>query len=365
MGKNNCSNSRNLMKLKTIQIYRGFIALVIATSHAIEVLNHYGFPGLNFLKLRTGGVDFFFTLSGFIIFYVFSKYHKDSTAVRFFLLKRFLRIYPLVWFFTLISLPVYFFYPSIGAGNETEFLVILNSLFLFPQSTAPVLGATWSLSHIVLFYIIFHFYLIRPKLVLWLLMSWLTIFIVGFVRAEGDHEKILNSTIINFIFSPFNLEFLVGTLLASYVLNKKNNHGFLTIFVGLGIFVIGWVFLEKKSSSGLVALTFCLASTLMILGGVGIDKKFVLTIPKSLDILGAASYAIIIVNLPIIVLFALLSSKLFDVSQTPVWLSFIYVGLSAMLATAGGIFSCKFIEPFLLLIIEKILRKNIVLKSSG
>lgn len=81
---------------------------MIAVSHLADVFwTHH----VSILKPivdigRIGGVDFFFVLSGFLIYHVYAKNAGDWDHSLQFMKRRLIRIYPLIWFFTCLSLPV-------------------------------------------------------------------------------------------------------------------------------------------------------------------------------------------------------------------------------------------------------------------
>lgn len=92
------------------------------------------------IEIRTGGVDFFFVLSGFLITYIYSGKSERPGEAFAFLQKRLLRIYPLLWFFTILSLPFYFFLRGFGSDIERDPVVIVKSVFLIPMPHQPVFG---------------------------------------------------------------------------------------------------------------------------------------------------------------------------------------------------------------------------------
>lgn len=334
--------------LKTLHMYRGIAALVISASHAIEVLGHHGFDGLHSLQNRTGGVDFLFTLSGFLIFLTYSKYREREDLMNIFMRPRFLKIYPLVWFFTLLSLLFYFPSSEFGAGSETHLKVIVNSLFLFPQAVAPVLGSTWSLSHIVLFYVVFQCYLYRPRTTLVAIEIWVSIFVAVLVFGLPETAAENPSVWMNFIFSPFNLEFLLGACLSRFLMTRDFKYGFLSAGIGISIFLVGWTFLQGNASPMLMVAVFCSASLFLIFGGVAIDRHHPFEMPRVFDRLGHASYAVIILNLPTTVLFSKFLEKVHLENHHAAWVSWCVLFVAVVIAGIGGIFTNRVIEPILL-----------------
>ena len=338
-----------------MQLYRGIVVIIIATSHSIEVFSHRGFPGLDFLQTRTGGVDFFFTLSGFLIFYAYSKYANNKSAVKAFLARRFLRIYPLLWFFTLLSLPVYLLSSGIGEGNEMQLPFIFGSLLLLPQTVDPILGATWSLSHVVLFYLAFAVYLCWPNFFRVAIGIWITLFFINliffFPNSKHDSFQVWQG----FIFSPFNIEFLAGAFLAKLATENTFQFGKTAVMFGTAAFIAIWWSATRTLSPVLLTTIFCTASLLLIYGGVAIDNHHSVTLPKIANMIGDASYAIIIVNLPVIVAFSRIYEKLSPGVGISAWGSWPGVIFAVATAIAAGVFTHRVIEPRLLTLIKKAL----------
>ena len=84
-------------KIYSLESYRGFAALMIAAIHFdlnSPLVNHHLANGYF--------VHFFFTLSGFVIFYNYFDKINNTTELLNFSKKRFFRLYPLHLFFLLI-----------------------------------------------------------------------------------------------------------------------------------------------------------------------------------------------------------------------------------------------------------------------
>lgn len=147
--------------LPALQYIRGIAALGVAYVHAVQLLpgsEEASFFGRIFplTYLGAAGVDMFFVLSGFLMFYL-----RESYAARgrtHFLLTRAVRIVPMYWLCTLT------FAALLLVGGRSEFAPsareLLASMAFIPVlnhvgSYQPVLSVGWSLNHEVLFYLLF------------------------------------------------------------------------------------------------------------------------------------------------------------------------------------------------------------------
>jgi len=151
--------------IKTLQAGRGIAAVLIILFHLsdphIPIGRVWGrLPFRSIFGWGHAGVDLFFVMSGFLIFYIHGPEAGDRAAILRYLWKRLRRIYPIYWMVTLVALAAYFSAPGLGDGHEREPVVILSSLLLVHiSSTGSVLGVAWTLYHEVLFYAIFAVYL--------------------------------------------------------------------------------------------------------------------------------------------------------------------------------------------------------------
>lgn len=323
-------------KFKNIQYVKMLVPVLIIIGHVLAVSYQDGILKDDILAKisRTGGVDFFFVLSGFMIYLLYKKRIRQNYE-SVFIKKRAIRIYPLVWIFTLISLPVYFIVPGFGNGHETQLSTIFKSLLLFPQDE-PVLGATWSLSHVVLFYIWFVFLMKYTKTTLIMVGIWTVAILANVVFEFADENNIL----LNFILSPHNLEFILGALLAEISLRFKLKKPRIILFTGFVLFMYNWLGFNDGVSI-YPTLTYSIGAGLIILGAIALDKENPKPVNPVVDLIGDASYAIIITNLPIIILSIKVLNKLGLFSVINNLVLFVIIGL---VAAIGGILIHKLIE---------------------
>lgn len=157
-------------KLPSIQILRGFAALLIVVWHSDlalesfrgdywrdvnEMLRSVRYPfWANHLCM---GVDLFFCISGFIMTMLAAKATQQCDSWRF-LRDRATRILPPYWFFTLFLVLLYvlgtpFHIWRLNGQWGHDFADTALSLVLWPQKNGPILGVGWTLVHEYLFYL--------------------------------------------------------------------------------------------------------------------------------------------------------------------------------------------------------------------
>lgn len=84
-------------KLKLIEVGRGIAALAVVRFHANASSRHIGGPFYSGLDVFEHGVDFFFVISGVIIYVAHADRPRGGAGTREYLRRRALRIFPTLW----------------------------------------------------------------------------------------------------------------------------------------------------------------------------------------------------------------------------------------------------------------------------
>jgi peptidoglycan/LPS O-acetylase OafA/YrhL len=248
------------------------------------------------------GVDIFFVLSGFVIFY--SNGHKigDKSKVVNFFLQRMVRIFPSYWMFLFIPLVIVFFInpgylPNPDSFNNYEWI---NSFFLLFNHT-QMTQITWTLSFELYFYIIFSLIIFHRKFVY---LGVLTVIVAFFNQLKL--VNINNDLLGKYYFSPLILEFFFGVITAVLIVKKiqfSKKLALAIILVGLISFVLfsfdfGIPYYLIRSHRSLI---FGIPAFLIILGLTQLEANSqIFKIPNYLIKLGDASYILYIIHSPII-----------------------------------------------------------------
>jgi len=136
-------------KLDFIQLLRAVAAIAVVLYHAAIVTPKYSpFPArsLNVLSLGAYGVDLFFVISGFVIFYT-----TNNISVSQFVRKRIERIVPIYWLYTVFTLLITL---ELGGGAEFSWKKFLLSISFisFLLGDAPLMYVGWTLEYEMFFY---------------------------------------------------------------------------------------------------------------------------------------------------------------------------------------------------------------------
>src|SRR5437870_555325 len=138
-------------KLTGIEAGRGIAALLVLGVHARDHLfTDFGSVPLgDFFVFGHAGVDFFFVLSGFIIFYVHADDIGRPYRLMHYLRRRFTRIYPFYWVISLLTLTAIVLSAHQGLPSAGQFIA---SALLIPLNDIVIVPVAWTLQQEIVFY---------------------------------------------------------------------------------------------------------------------------------------------------------------------------------------------------------------------
>lgn len=224
-------------RIDTLQIVRAVAAILVMLYHLTHFFEtKYGYT-FAFGLFKNGGyaVDYFFALSGFIIYLIHKKDIGEANKFTTYVTKRIIRVYPIYWVISFAVIPLYFLAPSFGSGYETDPSVIVKSLALFPQEHLPIIPVAWTLSHEVFFYLMFSIFILVPnkKISAIIASLWLLTSVIFFVFNADTHY------LLQFMFSKYNLEFALGCLAAYLFMTHKLRYATVSLIAGIFLLLVG------------------------------------------------------------------------------------------------------------------------------
>ncbi len=254
------------------------------------------------------GVDVFFVLSGFIMYYIHHGDVGQPGRAAEFGWRRFSRIYPFYWVICAVDLLTRI--SPWRADGVPGIKVMFLSVTLLPDSIPPFVRTAWTLRHEVRFYALFGLLLLLPARVALAVTLAIATVAAGFLG--GDILNVLPTEsksalylAVLYLFHPCTLEFAAGVLCAHLHLTGKFNRwtagaalllGFAGAFAGtlLYPFAVG----ETHIRYGAL-ITFGPVAVMLIHGVTSAESLWNLAVPAWLVRLGDASYSIYLVHLPI------------------------------------------------------------------
>jgi exopolysaccharide production protein ExoZ len=293
-------------QLSVVQVYRGLAALLVVLYHASRIVPVYFGAGadtlMDFFTFGKSGVQFFFVLSGFIIYYI----HRDDIGSRSQLLpyakKRLIRIFPVYIIVTLLLEPFWLLIPTFGEPYHKDLSALICSLLLIPQSHYPHLGVAWTLIHEMLFYALFATLILNRLLGISMLAAWFAA--IGIVNVLAVAPP---SALLTYLLSVNNLLFGFGMAAAflatrhreragsgAVVMFVLGNAGFLA--VGLVANRIGGHFTWAQQAG--LALAFGVASFMILMQSRNATLDAIAGQRPLMRFLGDASYSIYLIHYP-------------------------------------------------------------------
>ena len=216
--------------LPSLQVFRGVAAILVAFVHATsqyELNMPVGFLA-NWFTFGHTGVDFFFVLSGFIIWFIHSGDIGKPSTFQNFAWKRLVRIYPAYW--VVLAIRVALFFTAYSAADNINTWEVAKALLLWPARD-PIVAVSWTLSHEMLFYSIFGIAILLPKRVSVVLAAAWTVGCVVQTIFPSEHFSLF------FLFNHHNLEFAMGALVGYLVSRRTATHGLAWMLAGAGLFI--------------------------------------------------------------------------------------------------------------------------------
>lgn len=206
-------------EIRSLQVLRLLAAVMVVIGHVIDILQRGHVQGLAPIVDPTrmpwhSGVDIFFVVSGFVMYFLMAGRFAEPGVTRQFLWRRLVRIAPLYWIFTILALATMVAIP--GQVNKTALAwdhILASFAFVpwqGPEGLAPILSVGWTLNFEMLFYGVFALALMFPRRVGLTIMA--LIFAALILNSRYGFQDFTPLSVWGF---PIILEFAFGIGLAA------------------------------------------------------------------------------------------------------------------------------------------------------
>jgi exopolysaccharide production protein ExoZ len=298
--------------IRTLQYGRGLAALFVCLFHYEGMNNQIRLAvstALDSMQFDSiffaghSGVEFFFVLSGFIIY---QAHHRTDlgrpTRLGSFYRKRVIRVLPMFW---LVAIPYGLAALAISSGHWLTPGTFLLDLFLIPRDGVLTLSVAWTLEHEIVFYLLFGCLIINKGLGAGALALWqiACLVVLVFTVLPQDY-RVPATTLLGY----YNFGFLFGIMIAllqeriDFVAHRR---GF-ALLGGIGAigllacFVVEWRLRATLFSSPAgTTLTYFVLYSLVILALLSAENKPRPLLDATLGALGAASYILYLIHEPL------------------------------------------------------------------
>ena len=274
---------------------RLWLCWVIAAGGSADHWFYYAFNQIGY-----AGVDFFFVISGYIMWITTQLRPAHHPALKF-AYKRATRIYFGYWPYFLLALALVTFNP----GLLSEQVNLFGSVFLTELTTSKLLiQVAWTLQYELYFYCLFTLLLLIPRNHALKAIAGLVVFIVAYHLFTQMHENgstaVYSANLMQFLFSPFCLEFFAGCLLGRFFQSQRINHLPVILISGLSLLVAAIYLQEAVLKSSLIGSNYLYLRTaifgssavLLIAALIEAEMRGRILLKKFSVILGGASYSI-------------------------------------------------------------------------
>ncbi|HEY3706597.1 MAG TPA: acyltransferase [Terracidiphilus sp.] len=334
----------------TLQAGRGLAALSVMLLHIENTLgtNKHSatlYPGYQVLQIfRPGysGVEFFFVLSGFVIFLAHRQKLGDVNQILPFVIKRLRRIYPIFWATMMVMIPFNYLFMH----RRFQLTRLPAAILILPIPTSfsggpqeAWLPVEWTLRHEILFYLLFLLVIWRPKVGIPVLSAWS-------LASVCDIWNVYPTGWSEFLLSRFHLLFGLGVLTA-WLSTRRIRLPRTLLCCGGSLFLATWItFLcIPKWPLRYFEMLFGLGAWLMIAGAVRMEQIRPVRVPEFLLLLGNASYAIYLIHYPLV---AIGVNGIIRVFPDTVFRNLTCFALTAVVSALGGIAFHLYVEKRLI-----------------
>ncbi len=284
-----------LKTLTTLQAGRALAAISVAAFHLSILMGVDRYGGQEIFREYTKhgylGVDFFFVLSGFIIFLAHANDAGKPEVWRIYIYRRFVRLFPIYWLYT----GIFVLLITLGAGNADTIAGLpqtlddwITSLSLIRFTDAsPPLEVAWTLFHELAFYAVFSVLILNYRIGLMAFAVFMFFPIILF-HYVGDDER----TPFNVYTSAYNLYFLFG--MGAVWLCRYGGRGVVEFTIGACFTIFAFVTMPLPHE--LSRLLFGFGFALLLAGAAKLELSGKLHIPYWLRLIGDASYTIYLIH---------------------------------------------------------------------
>lgn len=290
---------------KSLQGYRAIAAMLVVlfhmggtmAAHKYFAIDSFAIP----FSFGSCGVEFFFVLSGFIIFAAhradISQPQKLLTYIR----KRFVRIYPTYWIIFLVVFGLAIVSSSLRNTVPHDLLVLLKSLLLVPQdksliggSGAPVLIVAWTLQYEMFFYLFFALLILNR----WL--ATVATIVLIYIYFNCSASSIFP---LSFLSQNYIILFAMGMAVAYGYKRFQSNNPFFLVVVGLLVFFL--LALDTVFNTDLLkdgrTIFYGVSASLIVFGLVQLeDGGRVVFGHRWMQLIGDASYSLYLLHFPLV-----------------------------------------------------------------
>lgn len=288
-------------RLELLECARGLAAFAVVLFHANATSRIEGWRSYEWFTVFQYGVDFFFVLSGFIIYHAHARDFGRAGQLAPYLIKRAIRLLPMLWLVTGLTFGLQFL-----LGMTVDFSQFLRSAIPYPSLLPTDPAVVWTLRHEFLFYATIALTIASKRLGYAAMAVWVfaTLAQLG-ALAMGRGATGLAS----FFVASYSLDFFFGMAVAAAHARRGPAPRRWPLAAGLLLLVIAFAWDATNSShrfgpsdyvspqAAWFTLVLGLIFALIVHGLVSLEGR--LKAPRALVVLGGATYSLYLIHAPL------------------------------------------------------------------
>lgn len=288
-------------RLQLLECGRGLAALAVVLFHANATSRLEGWRHYDWFTVFQYGVDFFFVLSGFIIFHAHARDFGHGPRLLPYVQKRAIRLLPTLWLVTGLVFGL-----QALLGMPVDIAQFLRSAFPFPSLLPTDPAVVWTLRHEFLFYTVIALAIASRRLgvavmALWLVATLVQLFALSMGRGLTG--------VASFFVSSYSLDFFFGMAIAALHARRDFAPRLWPLILGLTLLVLALAWDAQNSAhrfgpsdyispqAAWFTVALGLVCALIVHGLVTVEGR--LKAPRALVILGGATYSLYLIHAPL------------------------------------------------------------------
>lgn len=295
------STAKQSGRLEFVEVGRGLAALAVVVFHSNSSARVAGWEWDRWMTILQHGVDFFFVLSGFIIYHAHRADIGRPQMVGRYLAKRAIRLLPMLW----LVVGGWFLIRA-GTGEAIDGEQLFRSLFPYPSLEPAEPQVVWTLRHEFVFYAIFAIAIAAKRVGTILFMVWGLCAIGQLIAIAAGHPV---KNVPAFFLSAYTLDFLLGMGVAILHDRHSFRRSSVPLMVSIAILALAFVIEVRfglrrdgltdyiSPAAGWWALCLGIIFAAVLHGLLCVEGLW--KAPKFLMLLGGATYALYLVHTPV------------------------------------------------------------------
>lgn len=288
-------------RLELLECGRGLAAFAVVLFHANATSRLEGWRNHDWFTVFQYGVDFFFVLSGFIIYHRHARDVGHADKLPLYLKSRAIRLLPTLWLVTGLTYAL-----QAALGMPVDFAQFLRSAFPYPSLLRTDPAVVWTLRHEFLFYAAMALAILSRRLGVAVMGIWLAATLAQLAALAFGFGV---TGIASLFVSSYSLDFFFGMALAALHARRSFAPRAWPLALGVALLILACAWDASNPShrfgpadyispqAAWFTLVLGVIFALIVHGLVRLEAR--LAAPRALVVLGGATYSLYLIHAPL------------------------------------------------------------------